>query len=562
MSKLLIDKYPDLIKEWDFDKNKSIDINSVTYGSGKTVWWLCNKGHSYKTRVTHRTNGTKCKFCKRIVDYKDSFKFHYPELAETYDEIKNEFSSSEISKNSNFTYWFTCSKKHSFSRRLVNHINSKSKCPYCDNLIAHSSYNFKIIHPKMAKEWDYEKNIKNPEDYLPKSRSLINWICEKDKSHRFQARIDHRTVMNSSCPFCAGKKVNHSNSLNALVPKVSKMWDFEKNNDTPDEVTISSDKIRYWICKNNHSFRAQIKTLTPPRNNGCPYCSGRKPTKENNLKALFPDLAKEWDYKKNSKNPEDYTYGTPTSVYWLCSKKHSFRQNIYERSVNKAGCPYCANQKVGYGNDLKTQRKDVMIMWDFDKNNLNPSRVVPGTQKKAWWICKYGHSYYRAIYLETQKNPQGCPYCKITPRSKEEIYLLFELKKFFIIDENDHKIKLKRVADVDIKLTNEKIVIEYDGSYWHKDKADKDIEKTKALRRNGWIVIRIREKPLKILSRKYNVSSNRGEYKNTANKVLKKLNKLGFEINDLEKYLNRKTLLNKNNADIYIDNLLQQKNKD
>ena len=122
MSKLLIDKFPDLIKEWDFDKNKSIDINSVTYGSDKTVWWLCNKGHSFKTRVNHRTSGTKCKFCKRIVNYKDSFKFHYPELAETYDEIKNEFSSSEISKNSNHTYWFTCSKKHSFSRRLVNHI--------------------------------------------------------------------------------------------------------------------------------------------------------------------------------------------------------------------------------------------------------------------------------------------------------------------------------------------------------------------------------------------------------------------------------------------------------
>ena len=79
------------------------------------------------------------------------------------------------------------------------------------------------------------------------------------------------------------------------------------------------------------------------------------------------------------------------------------------------------------------------------------------------------------------------------------------------------------------------------------------------LKNNGWTVIRVREKPLNILSQKYNVSSISQDYKNNTNKVLRKLNTLGFKINNLDNYLKRKTLLNKKEADIYIDNILKKK---
>ena len=62
------------------------------------------------------------------------------------------------------------------------------------------------------------------------------------------------------------------------------------------------------------------------------------------------------------------------------------------------------------------------------------------------------------------------------------------------------------------------------------------------------------------MSRKYNVSSQTGEYKETANKVLKKLNQLGYEVKDLDKYLERKNLINKKEAENYIDQLLKEKN--
>ena len=51
------------------------------------------------------------------------------------------------------------------------------------------------------------------------------------------------------------------------------------------------------------------------------------------------------------------------------------------------------------------------------------------------------------------------------------------------------------------------------------------------------------------------MSSIAGDYKNTSNKVLKKLNSLGYEIKDLDKYLIRKTLKNKKLAEKHMDKI-------
>ena len=33
---------PDLVKEWDYEKNAPLTPDDVTPGSGKKVWWICN----------------------------------------------------------------------------------------------------------------------------------------------------------------------------------------------------------------------------------------------------------------------------------------------------------------------------------------------------------------------------------------------------------------------------------------------------------------------------------------------------------------------------------------
>lgn len=53
-------KFPEIAKEWDYERNGNLTPENITYGSGKKVWWKCSKGHSWNTQINKRTNGKSC----------------------------------------------------------------------------------------------------------------------------------------------------------------------------------------------------------------------------------------------------------------------------------------------------------------------------------------------------------------------------------------------------------------------------------------------------------------------------------------------------------------------
>ncbi len=66
-----------LFKEWDFKKNKSIDMNNMSPSSNNIIWWKClNCKHSWKTAISQRTRGRGCKKCARkIVGLKNKIRY-------------------------------------------------------------------------------------------------------------------------------------------------------------------------------------------------------------------------------------------------------------------------------------------------------------------------------------------------------------------------------------------------------------------------------------------------------------------------------------------------------
>lgn len=63
----LASQYPDITLEWHPHKNDSLTPQDVSYGSGKSVWWLspiC--GHEWERVVAERaTKGSGCPYCAR-----------------------------------------------------------------------------------------------------------------------------------------------------------------------------------------------------------------------------------------------------------------------------------------------------------------------------------------------------------------------------------------------------------------------------------------------------------------------------------------------------------------
>lgn len=62
----LASKYPELLAEWDREKNIGLNPSELTPHVGRKVWWRCVKGHSYQATISNRTsNKSGCPDCAR-----------------------------------------------------------------------------------------------------------------------------------------------------------------------------------------------------------------------------------------------------------------------------------------------------------------------------------------------------------------------------------------------------------------------------------------------------------------------------------------------------------------
>ena len=61
--------YPNVAEKWDYEKNATIDIDTVRVGSSmKQYWWKCKKGHSWMKAVDYmvksiKSKGNGCPYC-------------------------------------------------------------------------------------------------------------------------------------------------------------------------------------------------------------------------------------------------------------------------------------------------------------------------------------------------------------------------------------------------------------------------------------------------------------------------------------------------------------------
>lgn len=184
------------------------------------------------------------------------------------------------------------------------------------------------LYPEIASEWDYERNGNNrPERFRHASGAKVWWKCQKGNCdcHVCPARISDRTKPNSTgCPYCKSNKPCPHNNLATNYPELVKEWVYEKNGSSrPEDFSFASHTLVWWRCKNStcdcHSYQAYINKRTSGET-GCPFCRDRRPCPHNNLLIHYPSVAAEWDYEKNTKRPEEYSYGSSDEVRWHCIK--------------------------------------------------------------------------------------------------------------------------------------------------------------------------------------------------------------------------------------------------
>ena len=399
---------PELAQEWHPSKNGDLTSSDVKAGSNLKVWWICAKGHEWQATVHNRSKGGGCPYCAgKRVSVENNLQTLNPDLAKQWHSTKNDdLTPSDVTANSGKRAWWVCEKGHEWNA-IIGNRSKGGGCPYCVGKRASAENNLQAVNPELAKQWHYAKNGDlTPSDATAGSRKKAWWQCEK--GHEWEAAIVDR-ANGSGCPFCSGRRVCNDNSLHTLLPDLAKQWHPTKNGDlTPSEVTAGSNKRVWWVCESGHEWETVVADRSIGR--GCPYCSGRYATSENNLQVLNPELARQWHPVKNGNlAPSDVMAGSGKKVWWLCEKNHEWEAVINSRSSG-VGCPYCSGKYVSSENNLQTLSPELAKQWHPTKNgDLTPSDVTLGSNKRVWWQCRKGHEWETVI--ANRSSGSGCPFC-------------------------------------------------------------------------------------------------------------------------------------------------------
>lgn len=142
-------KFPELLKDWDYEKNSAIGLypDEIPYNLMKKVYWICHEcGHRWSVNVNSRTtNGRGCIKCGHKVGKALKYQNMLAERGGITDEL-------------------------------------------------------------LLKEWDYEKNDGlKPEDVSYSAGNKVWWICREGHDSYF-ATPSHR-VNGTGCPLCGNRKI-------------------------------------------------------------------------------------------------------------------------------------------------------------------------------------------------------------------------------------------------------------------------------------------------------------------------------------------------------------------
>ncbi len=131
-------KHPELLKEWDYDKNIQLNVkpNMVSFSSGKIVWWKCKNNHEWQASIANRCKGTKCPYCfgQMVTTGVNDLKTLQPDLIKEWDYNKNDelgIKPENIRAVSGKKVWWICSKcGYNWESTIANRSKGRN-CPIC-----------------------------------------------------------------------------------------------------------------------------------------------------------------------------------------------------------------------------------------------------------------------------------------------------------------------------------------------------------------------------------------------------------------------------------------------
>ena len=482
-------KNPNIAKEWHPTKNKKTP-KKVTAGANQYAWWICNKGHEWRSKIHNRTvlkrgcpecaKGThtsvpeqliyhyvKQLFPTTISGYRlynteidifipslnigieyDGENFHKTKAKYKKDIKKNELLQKngitlirireegchkmETDKciiydckfKSDYSYLNTIitqlldylTVKTNIEKKIIVDINTIINAILSDIRNIPFEKSFAFLYKDVADEWDYSENTPlKPEMFFPMSDKTVRWICKKCGG-KWSAPIKSRSL-GYGCSRCAKR---HQYSTKEWIMRAVEVhgnkFDYSKV-----EYFNSKTKVRIICPIHGEFYQAPSEHLMKK---GCIYCAGQSFHPLNSLAKVNPDIASEWDNKKNGKiTPNDVGKYNSQKFWWHCNngKPHSYLAFIQQR-LRGSRCAVCTGRQIVPEISIASLFPEIAKEWDYERNTpLTPLDVGKGYDGDIWGKCPMDvhPSYMAKVYNRTKKGT-SCKKCYEEKRQKNK----------------------------------------------------------------------------------------------------------------------------------------------
>ena len=288
-------QYPDIAKEWDYERNYCTP-KEITYASFTKFAWICpNGGHRYMATPRSRCiDGTGCPKCRGAI------KTSFPEQAIFY-YVKQQMPNAENSYRDIFGNGMELDiyipklrtgieydgrAWHKGKSSLNKEVFKYQKCQENSIMLIRIREEHSELPEKIADKLLYSDfNNGNFKDLDNIIKELLNYLgldgCD------IQTRRDRNAIRSMYVEDVKEK------SLQMLYPDIAREWDYEKNYPIIPNQVYAGTNDKYWFicpeCGNEYLTTLSSRT----GGSGCPKCAIKK------LGITVRKAVKQFDRKHN-----------------------------------------------------------------------------------------------------------------------------------------------------------------------------------------------------------------------------------------------------------------------
>lgn len=385
----VLDKVPDIVEFWDYDKNPKRPEDYAQF-SNTTVWFVCKKcGHEWQKQISGFSRGKRCPVCSNFVVKAgvNDLASQNPLAAKEWDFEKNVLKPTEIYYKSTDYAYFKCSKGHSWKAQIWTRI--KSQCPFCSNRLPCEDNNLEVLFPRIALDWDYEKNEGlSPREVVAYSGIPRFWKCNVC-GYEWQCSPNERTSKGHGCFICA-------NRFATSFPEQAIYYYLQKAFEVKNRVLLSGYEVDIYFPKFNIAIEY----------NGSYY--------HNNKKISDRDIRKKAALKQKGvtlitvieqRTGESYVDGY--SIFYTPNRRYlniDFAINKIVQIISSITQIEYADIDINLDRDsgtikqilsenkivssFKSRYPEKVKYWDYEKNGtVSPENILPGSLIEVWWKC-------------------------------------------------------------------------------------------------------------------------------------------------------------------------------